>query len=122
MTHQRNRNGWADAFRRAPFLVFVGLSLCVGCTRPAGPLRSKGELVEVNLPAGWEAATLPNNVSKIQAKCAGKNAFVVVISEAKEDFNYASLREYADAVLRLEEKKSSSQDRVVAGPKNVKLN
>ena len=85
-------------------------------------LRSKDKSVEVTVPDGWEATTLPGATGKIQAKCAEKIAFCIVISEAKEDLKQKTLAEYADLILKLEEKKSVLADRSVKGPKKVKLN
>jgi hypothetical protein len=111
-------------------VTLVVLSLLLGCVKSdsaqkktsTGPVQSKDKLVEVTLPDGWETATLPSAFARIQARCAEKNAFCIVISESKEDFNHKSIKEYADTILQIEEKQTKMADRTVSGPKAVKVN
>ncbi len=100
---------------------FALLFFAAGATS-AHPLQSKDSKLEVVLPDGWEAATLPNPSAKLQAKCLEKAAFCIVISESKEDFGHNSLEEYAKMILELEEHRSKLENRSVSGPKLIKLN
>jgi hypothetical protein len=86
------------------------------------PVQSKDKRVQVVLPIDWEPATLPNAIGKLQAKCTAKNAYLQIVSEAKEDFDHNSLQEYADTILKIEADKTKSNDRKVTGPQQLTIN
>lgn len=85
-------------------------------------LRSKDGRVALKLPGGWEATELKNAKGVFQAKSDAKDAFVLVISEPKENFAYKSVGQYAARILELERAKSGLTDRTVSNPTKLKVN
>src|SRR5277367_2178733 len=108
---------------RRPALLALLLTL-LACLVPAStwaavPLRSKDGTIEIALPDGWQQATLAGP-GKIQATAPDKDAFAIVVSEAKMDFNHTKLDDYVAAILKLEGDKTTMTDRVVDPPRKFK--
>jgi hypothetical protein len=85
-------------------------------------MKSEDGTVQIVLPKGWISAKL-DGPGKIQARCFGKNAFALVVSEAKADFaKVDSIDGYAKLVLDIEAKKTVMPDREVGPPRKLQVN
>ncbi|HEV2972205.1 MAG TPA: hypothetical protein VGY55_19685 [Pirellulales bacterium] len=104
-----------------PALLFLG---CIASgADDSKVLQSKDKRVQIILPEGWETTVLAGVLERhIQAKSPDKGAFLVVISEPKGDLKFKSLREYADATMRMAREKKKIEDRTETGPKELKIN
>jgi hypothetical protein len=101
---------------------WIALVLAVGCAKLPRSQRSQDGTLEVMLPAGWAPAVL-NGPGKIQAASSRKNAYALVVSEAKVDFaKLDTLDAYASFVLDLEQKKTKMPDRTISAPEKIKVN
>jgi len=104
----------------------VALHCCAASVAFAdtGVVQSKDKSVQITLPDGWETAVLTGPKAKIQAECSKKNAYVVVKSAEKSEFNIRSNQSAAAAILANEEKtqRMKLSDRVVTGPKSFAVN
>ena len=86
-------------------------------------VQSQDNRVEITLPRGWRTTTLPGASERyIQATCPVKNAFVEVISEAKQDLQHKSLLSYARSIATRQAANSKLSDRIVSKPREPWFN
>ncbi len=113
---------------RALLIVTLAISALLlacfaGCADNVNILTSKDNRVLVALPNGWEATLIPDAPSRaIQARSPDKAALVIVISEAKEDHKFKSLKEYADATMKIAHENKDLKDQVEKQPKKLTIN
>jgi hypothetical protein len=110
-------------------LIFLGA--CAVCVVARAVVRddqspttvsSPNHRVQITLPKGWKTAVLPGASEEfLQAKCPAKNACVMVIGEAKQDFKHQSLLQYARSILAQQKAKSKLIDRTYLEPKELKI-
>jgi ASC-1-like (ASCH) protein len=105
------------------FPIICLLAGIASCADEPKVVESKNKRVQVTLPSGWDSATLPNVSDRlIQARCPGKNAFVIVVAEPKQDLKHNSVKEYAETMQKLKAGKKTIEDRTVSEPKALKIN
>ena len=89
---------------RVVFAVILLAAFATSCDKLGGggsDAKSKDSRLQLHLPSGWHEAELPGSIGKIQAKSGpDKNAYVSVISEAKEDIHQKSIQDYARFIRR----------------------
>lgn len=111
---------WQFARRYLVAVPAVSFLIGVACGADHSTvIQGKDKRSEITLPGGWEPAELQGVAEKrIQAKCTAKNAFVVVISEAK----LKTVKEYAKAILAINAKNAKLKNRTISEPKELKIN
>jgi hypothetical protein len=99
------------------------LARTVGSIDGPKTVQSKDNRVEITLPRGWRTTTLLGASERsIQATCPARNAFVEVISEAKQDLKHKSLLSYTRSIATKQSANSKLSERVVSEPREPWIN
>jgi hypothetical protein len=96
-------------------------STALAATARADPTVSDDGTIEVVLPDDWATTTFANAPGKIQAKSVAKDAYTLVVSEAKEDLTAKTVDDYAATIMKLEHDAGKIGDLSVTGSQKLRF-
>jgi hypothetical protein len=110
--------------------VLLALFACAAMAADPDELKTvqnKERSVQITLPKGWEGTDFPEGTSKssqeryIVAKSA-EGDYVVVMSSPKNDFQFRTLKDFAEASMAIMMKDPRGEDKVLTELRTVKVN